>query len=171
MRKDLAYFGAFGTRGVGYDVHELGQRIRHILGLDQGVRAVLVGAGHLGTALVRYTQAIAGDVEFVAALDNDPEVIGTDIGGIVVEDVRQMASVVEERAIRLAVLTVPARAAEATAQDLAKAGIGAILNFAPVPILTDHNPAGSVLVQSIDLTLELQALAYFVSEHDVFSPA
>ncbi len=171
VRKDLAYFGAFGTRGVGYDVHELGQRIRHILGLDQGVRAVLVGAGHLGTALVRYTQAIAGDVEFVAALDNDPEVIGTDIGGIVVEDVRQMASVVEERAIRLAVLTVPARAAEATAQDLAKAGIGAILNFAPVPILTDHNPAGSVLVQSIDLTLELQALAYFVSEHDVFSPA
>lgn len=161
VRKDLAYFGAFGTRGVGYDVHQLGQQIRHILGLDQGVQAILVGAGHLGTALLRHTQT-GGDVQFSAAVDKSPQVIGCAIGSAVVEDIKDMETIVRERKIRLAVLTVPASAAEEVAQRLANAGILAILNFAPQPILIDQT---QVLVQNIDLTLELQAMAYFVREH------
>lgn len=167
VRKDLAYFGAFGTRGVGYDVHQLAGQIRHILGLDQGVQALLIGAGHLGTALVRYAQQGPNDVSFCAVLDNSPAIIGTRIGDIVVEDVSRLEEIVSERKLRLAVLTVPAEAAEETARRLARAGIRAILNFAPVPILADQE---RVLVQSIDLTVELQALAYFVSEHEAVSP-
>jgi len=167
VRKDLAYFGAFGTRGVGYDVSQLGQQIRHILGLDRSVTAVLVGVGHLGTALLRYTQEGVRDVQFAAALDNNPQVIGGAIGSIVVEDIKQLESVVRERKIRLAVLTVPAAAAESVAARLAEAGVGAILNFAPVPILTDQD---RVLVQNLDLTLEMQAMAYFVTEHDDLHP-
>jgi redox-sensing transcriptional repressor len=163
VRKDLAYFGAFGTRGVGYDVRELGQQIRHILGLDTSVKAILVGAGHLGTALLRYTQGGARDVEFVAVLDNSSQVIGSAIGSMVVEDIRNLETIVAERKIRLAVLTVPQEAAPGVAERLAAVGIGAILNFAPVPILTDQD---QVLVQNLDLTLELQAMAYFVTEHD-----
>lgn len=163
VRKDLAYFGAFGTRGVGYDVSQLGHQIRHILGLDKNVKAVLVGAGHLGTALLRYTQSGVSDVQFAAVLDNSPQVVGSAIGSMVVEDIQHLESIVTERKIRLAVLTVPAEAAEKVAERLAEAGIGAILNFAPSPILTDQD---RVLVQNLDLTLELQAMAYFVTEHD-----
>ncbi len=167
VRKDLAYFGAFGTRGVGYDVSQLGHQIRHILGLDHDVKAVLIGAGHLGTALLRYTQDGVRDVQFAAVLDNNPQVVGSAIGSIVVEDIGQLEAVVRDRQVRLAVLTVPAAAAEAVAQRLAEAGVGAILNFAPVPILTDQS---EVLVQNLDLTLEMQAMAYFVTEHDDLDP-
>jgi redox-sensing transcriptional repressor len=101
-------------------------------------------------------------------MDNDPAVVGRAIGGSVVEDIADLESVVRERKLRLAVLTVPSKAAEGVAERLAEAGIEAILNFAPVPILTDRE---GVLVQNIDLTLELQAMAYFVTEHGRISTA
>ncbi|MBX5467351.1 MAG: redox-sensing transcriptional repressor Rex [Firmicutes bacterium] len=161
VRKDFAYFGAFGTRGVGYEVAPLVRQIRRILGIDRGVRVMVVGAGHLGTALVRYTQNNRSDTEVVAVVDVDPQVIGTAIGPLRVEDVRDLERLVKERQIALAVLTVPDYAARSVAERLADAGVRAILNFAPVAILTDRP---EVIVKNIDLMLELQALAYFVKE-------
>lgn len=159
VRKDFAYFGAFGTRGVGYEVAFLVREIRRILGIDQGVKVMVVGAGHLGTALVRYTQNNRGDAKVVAVVDVNPAVIGTSIGNLVVEDARDLERLVHERQITMAVLTVPDYAARAAAERLADAGIRAILNFAPVSVLTERP---EVIVKNIDLMLELQALAYFV---------
>lgn len=160
IRKDLAYFGAFGTRGVGYDVKALRQEILRILQLDRGVRALVVGAGHLGTALVRYVgQSPQRDLEIVAVVDNDPDIIGTTIGQVPVEPIEKLEQLVEEYDIGIAVLTLPASAAVEIAERLADAGIHAFLNFAPVPVCTKRF---DVFVQQIDLTLEMQALSYFV---------
>lgn len=158
VRKDLAYFGAFGTRGVGYEVSMLRDEIRKILRLDQGVRAVVVGAGRLGTALVRHTDESNGDVSIAAVLDVNPAVLGTPIGHLVVESLDRLEDVIAERDIGMGVITVPAHAAPEVGRRLVQAGIRAILNFAPATLNID-DPA--VFVQQIDLTLEMQALAYF----------
>ncbi|MHB1610474.1 MAG: redox-sensing transcriptional repressor Rex [Sulfobacillus sp.] len=160
IRKDLAYFGAFGTRGVGYEVKALRQEILHILQLDHGVRAVVIGAGHLGTALVRYVgQLHQRDVDIVAMVDNNPDVIGTKVGTVRVESVDQLERLVDDYDIGIAVLTLPASAAVEVAERLADAGVHAFLNFAPVPVCSKRP---DVFVQQIDLTLEMQALSYFV---------
>ncbi|NMP22685.1 redox-sensing transcriptional repressor Rex [Sulfobacillus harzensis] len=159
VRKDLAYFGAFGTRGVGYDVSMLTQEIRHILQLDQGVRAVVVGAGRLGTALVRHTDEMASDVVISAVVDINPVVIGTALGHLTVEPLDHLEDLIAERDIGMGIITVPAAGAQAVCNRLVAAGVHAILNFAPTS-LTVGNP--EVFVQDIDLTLEMQALAYFV---------
>ncbi|MDA8193111.1 MAG: redox-sensing transcriptional repressor Rex [Thermaerobacter sp.] len=158
VRKDLAYFGAFGTRGVGYDVVMLRDEIRRILRLDQGVRAVVVGAGRLGTALVRYTDESARDVTIAAVVDVNPSVVGTRMGQLTVEAMDHLEQIVAERNIGMGVITVPAQAAMAVCERLVGAGVRAILNFAPAT-LTVADP--TVVIQQIDLTLEMQALAYF----------
>ncbi len=159
VRKDLAYFGAFGTRGVGYDAKMLAQEIRRILQLDQGVRAIVVGAGRLGTALVRHTDEISSDVVISAVVDVNPAVVGTQFDHLTVEPLERLEAVIQERDIGMGIITVPQSAAQAVANRLVEAGVRAILNFAPVA-LTVNDP--TVFVQHIDLTLEMQALAYFV---------
>ncbi len=164
VRKDLAYFGAFGTRGVGYDVSALRDEIYRILKLDQGVRAIVVGAGHLGTALVRYVDQghqTRHDVKIMALVDNNPMIIGTQVGSIRVEPVDRLEDLVHKFDIGIGVLTVPKEAAVAVADRLAEAGVRAVLNFAPVAICTRYP---DVFVQPIDLTLEMQALSYFVGQ-------
>jgi redox-sensing transcriptional repressor len=164
VRKDLAYFGAFGTRGVGYDVGALRDEIYRILKLDQGVRAIVVGAGHLGTALVRYVDQghqVRHDVKIMALVDNNPVIIGTQVGSIRVESVDRLEELVHQYDIGIGVLTVPKEAAVIVGDRLAEAGVRAILNFAPVSVCT-HYP--DVFVQPIDLTLEMQALSYFVGQ-------
>ncbi|POB11993.1 MAG: redox-sensing transcriptional repressor Rex [Sulfobacillus thermosulfidooxidans] len=163
VRKDLAYFGAFGTRGVGYDVAALREEIYHILRLDRGVRAMVVGAGHLGTALVRYVDQGHQDVQIMALLDSNPAIIGSQVGSLRVESVDRLEELVHEFGIGIAVLTVPKEAAVTVADRLAQSGVRAILNFAPVAVCT-HYP--DVFVQPIDLTLELQALSYFVGQRE-----
>jgi redox-sensing transcriptional repressor len=158
VRKDLAYFGAFGTRGVGYAAAELEAEIRRILGLDVGVRAALVGAGNLGTALARYTATAHKDVIIAAIFDVDPRKIGTEVAGLAVTDLALLESEVRRLDIGIGILAVPASAAQAVANRLVAAGVRGILNFAPTALRVD----GSVYVQNIDLTLEMQALAYFV---------
>lgn len=161
VRKDLAYFGAFGTRGVGYEVETLKNQIRHILQLDRGVNAVVVGAGRLGTALVRHTDESSRDVTIAAVVDINPRVIGTPLGHLHVESLNQLERIIAERDIRMGVITVPSQAAASVCQRLVDAGVRAILNFAPVTVdVGDPN----VFIQQIDLTLELQALAYFVGK-------
>lgn len=160
IRKDLAYFGAFGTRGVGYEVLPLRREIMRILQLDHGIQAMVVGAGHLGTALVRYVDQVQQrDVKIVAVVDNDPHVVGTLVGALVVQPVEAIEHLVETLHVGMGVLTVPAIAAVDIAERMARVGVHAFLNFAPVAICVGHP---DIFVQQIDLTLEMQALSYFV---------
>lgn len=134
IRKDLAYFGAFGTRGVGYDTSLLSRRISRILGLHLGVRAALVGAGHLGFALARYSISRHKDVRITNIFDADPSKVGTDIMGVPIHDIADLNSVVREAGIKIGIIAVPATEAQAVAEQLQAAGIEAILNFAPAKL-------------------------------------
>lgn len=163
VRKDLAYFGAFGTRGVGYDAGMLADEIRRILQLDHGVRAVVVGAGRLGTALVRHTDESASDVAIAAVVDIDPMVIGRVVDHLTVEPLERLEQLIRERDIGMGIIAVPPVGAQAVLDRLVQSGVRAILSFVP-KALTVANP--DVFVQHIDLTLEMQALAYFVGQSD-----
>lgn len=158
IRKDLAYFGAFGTRGVGYDTDMLSRRISRILGLHQGVNAALVGAGHLGYALARYSISRHKDIKITAIFDVSPEKVGTEIMGVTVRSMDELVSTCREMGIKIGILTVPAPEAQATAELLQQGGVEAILNFAPAKLKLDD-----VFIQNIDLTIELQSLAYYTS--------
>lgn len=158
IRKDLAYFGAFGTRGVGYDTNMLSRRISRILGLHQGVRAALVGAGHLGHALARYSISRHKDIKITAIFDVDPEKVGTEIMGVPIQSMDELVSTCRDQGIKIGILTVPASEAQAAAELLQQGGVEAILNFAPAKLKLD-----GVFVQNIDLTIELQSLAYYTS--------
>lgn len=159
IRKDLAYFGAFGTRGVGYDTVLLSRRISRILGLHQGVNAVLIGAGHLGFALARYSISRHKDIRITAIFDADPTKVGTEIMGVLIRSMSDLTAVVREQNAKIGIITVPATEAQSTAEALQAAGIEAILNFAPAKLRVGP----SIFVQNIDLTIELQSLAYYTS--------
>lgn len=159
IRKDLAYFGAFGTRGVGYDTSVLSRRIARILGLQHGVKAALVGAGHLGHALARYSLGKHKDVRIAAIFDADSSKLGELIAGVAIQPVADLAAVIEREGIKIGVICVPALEAQKVADEMARGGVEAILNFAPVKLRLP--PA--VFVQNIDLTIELQSLAYYTS--------
>lgn len=159
IRKDLAYFGAFGTRGVGYETAGLGMEIRRILGLTEGVNAALVGAGHLGTALARHSLAKDKGVRIAAIFDNDPAKYGQDIDGVLVRPMADLLTDGRRLQLRIGILAVPALAAQAVAEQLVAAGCEALLNFAPIKL----DVPTDVFVQNIDLTMELQSLAYYTS--------
>ncbi len=158
IRKDLAYFGAFGTRGVGYDTRDLAREIRRILGIDRGVGVALVGCGHLGFALARYSRAESSEVRITLVFDRDPKKVGTRVGDLHILPMDVMVERIREAGIRLAVIAVPGEEAPHVMDRLAEAGIEAVLNFSPVPLA-----ARGVHVEHIDLTLELQSLAFFAT--------
>lgn len=159
IRKDLAYFGAFGVRGVGYSVSQLEDQLRRILGLDKEVRAALVGAGNLGTALTRYNVNRHKDVKIIAIFDNDPAKVGKTIEGVPVYSIEDMDAVIRNNDIKMGIVTAPANSAEKVAELLIRAGVRAILNFAPVKL----SSTDSVAVRNIDLTLEFESLAYYAT--------
>jgi redox-sensing transcriptional repressor len=165
IRKDLAYFGEFGVRGVGYFVDELRQHITKILGLDSAHRVGIVGAGNLGSALANYNGFTASNFTVVALFDNDREKIGRRVGhaGIEVYDVRRLARVVREETIDVAVIAVPARVAQRVLNQVMSAGVKAVLNFAPVPL---HARLG-VKVKTVDLTISLESLSYFLARPQI----
>lgn len=160
IRKDLAYFGEFGVRGVGYSVDGLRQHITKILGLDKPHRVGIVGAGNLGTALANYHGFMTSNFTVVAIFDNDKEKIGQAIGhdGLVVQDVRKIGRIVREEEIDVAVVAVPARVAQRVLNLIMSAGVKAVLNFAPVRL---HARLG-VKVKTVDLTISLESLSYFL---------
>ena len=158
IRKDLAYFGAFGTRGVGYDTAMLSRRISRILGLHQGVKAALVGAGHLGYALARYSISRHKDIRISAIFDVDAGKVGTDIMGVTIHPMEDLVTICRDQGIKIGIITVPASEAQSAAERLQQGGVEAILNFAPAKIKLEQ-----VFVQNIDLTIELQSLAYYTS--------
>lgn len=165
VRKDLAWFGEFGKQGVGYEVSYLRDELRRILNLDEKIRVALVGVGSLGQALTRYNknrteQDRSFNIEIVALFDNDPSKFGKTIEGIAIRPVSELAKVVKELGVQMAIVTVPADQAQVVVDAVVQAGIRAILNFAPTKLVV---PEG-VHVASADLSLELQRLAYYLDD-------
>ncbi|WP_232696386.1 redox-sensing transcriptional repressor Rex [Brevibacillus daliensis] len=160
IRKDLSAFGDFGKKGIGYDVEYLIDKIRHILKLDQAIHVALVGAGNLGQAISNYNVYLKDNMKIIAIFDADPNKIGKDLGGLMIESIDKMAEAIQERNIRMAIITTPASAAQEVADRLIHAGIETILNFAPATIRTDKD----VKIDHADLTSSLQSLAYYLQD-------
>lgn len=160
IRKDLAYFGEFGVRGVGYYVKELREHIRQILGLTSDHRIALIGAGHLGMALANYRGFNANSFHIVALFDSDAEKIGTvSRSGLPVYDISRFAETVKTESIDIAVIAVPANDAEQALEMVMDAGIRAVLNFAPVLL----HPRPGVKVKNVDMAISLESLSYFLA--------
>lgn len=163
VRKDLAWFGEFGKQGVGYEVGFLRNEIKKILNIEEELAVALVGVGSLGQALVRYhLKRYADDDSFnlrlTALFDSDPRKIGTTVEGIPVYSLEEIPEKVEEEQIKMVVLAVPGDAAQDVANRFVKAGVRGILNYAPVKLQVPE----TVEVATVDLSLELQRLAYYV---------
>jgi redox-sensing transcriptional repressor len=157
IRKDLSYFGAFGTRGIGYPVSSTAKQIRSILKLDIQQQAVLVGAGRLGAAIAEYPGFSMFGFDITAVYDNNPSKIGTKIGNNVIEDISNI-STIRDRDIRLAILAVPAEAAQLVVDTLVDCHIKGILNLSPCYLEVPT----SMKVVTIDLAMELGTLPYYM---------
>jgi redox-sensing transcriptional repressor len=158
VRKDLSYFGEFGKQGTGYDIQYLQQQLREILKIDRRWNLVLIGAGDLGRALVRYNSFEQGGFSIVAVLDKDERKIGQQMGKLQVLDFAQLPEVVRDHGIQVAIVAVPASDAQEVANSLVKAGVRALLSYAAVPLdLPPH-----VHVQHIDPVLGLQSMTYYL---------
>ncbi len=158
LRKDLAYFGQFGTRGLGYPVEALATTIRETLGRERLQPVVLIGAGNLGSALLRYQGFQKEGFEVVAAFDANPDSARTRVVSIPVFPESELDSFVREHSIKLAILCVPAEFAQAVVNRLVAVGVQGILNFSPLLL---EVPA-DVTVNNVDLALELEHLSYFI---------
>lgn len=156
IRKDLAYFGQFGVRGVGYYVKELLFEIGKILGLDREWRLCLVGVGNLGWALLRHAQFVNRGYTFVAAFDRKPDRVGKKIGDIEVAPLEVMNRLVKEKGAEVGVIAVVAEFAQEAADMLLSAGVCGILNFAPVQLECPIH----VFVENADFSLKLDVLRY-----------
>ncbi len=165
IRKDLAYFGEFGVRGIGYYVKELRRHLRQILGLDRGVKVGIMGAGNLGLALADYAGFRDDGFEIVALFDVLKDKIGRrSRGGVVIHDVREFRRVAQREGIGIAVIAVPAASAQAVANVVVASGVKAILNFSPGAVKV---PRG-VKLKAMDLTVSLESLSFFLASaaHD-----
>jgi redox-sensing transcriptional repressor len=158
VRKDLAFFGQFGYPGIGYRIEELIGALRHILGIDRDWPLALVGLGNLGRALLKYRGFRSRGFHIVALFENDPQKIGQVHDGMTVEPIEALARTVPARNISLAILSVPADAAQRVADQMVACGIRAILNFAPIPLVVPPD----VNVVGVDLSIQLEHLAYKV---------
>jgi len=158
VRKDFAYFGQFGYPGIGYRCKELVTEIRRILGTDRTWPVALIGCGNLGQALLGYRGFGKQGFEVVAAFDVDSETVGRSFEGLTVMHLDTMPRIIEEKEIKLAILAVPAKAANQAVDALVNAGITGILNFAPVTL----NLPKTVSVVGVDLAMELEQLAFAV---------
>ena len=160
IRKDLATFGQFGRKGIGYDVRELKDRISNILGLHKKWRLAIVGVGHLGGALANYINFASLGFSVAALFDNDKKIVGTQVNGIKVNAASRMKKIIAERAIDIGVITVPASEAQSVADKLISAGVKGIWNFAPIKLSV---PPTIPLVNE-DLSVGLSALSYHMSQ-------
>jgi redox-sensing transcriptional repressor len=158
IRKDLAYFGDFGRKGIGYDVAYLIEKIRHILNLDQQINVVLIGAGNLGQALSNYNMYLKENLKIVAVFDAYDPKVGTLINSLKVQPMEELSTTIQQHNIRIGIITVPEHEAQQVADKLVEAGIGAILNFAPIILRTPAN----VRVHAADFTTDMISLAYYL---------
>jgi len=159
VRKDLAHFGQFGQPGIGYRVEGLIRSLRHILGTDRNWNVCVVGAGNLGRALACYRGFARHGFTLVAAFDQDPAVVGHELGAgqrIRVQPMRELATTVRKLSIRLGIVAVPASEAQQVATQLVDAGVRGILNFAPVPLALPPE----TVVAAVDLSVPLEQLSF-----------
>jgi redox-sensing transcriptional repressor len=156
LRKDLSYLGSYGIRGVGYDVTTLTEQISRTLGLTVHRSVALIGVGNLGQALAGYAGFATRGFRIAALVDSDPARIGSTIRGLKVRDIAELDRIVEEHAITIGVLAVPAAAAQDVCDRLVAAGVTSILNFAPVVVAVPPH----VHLRKVDLAAELQILSF-----------
>lgn len=156
LRKDLTYFGQFGTRGLGYSVDMLAATISEVLGQNRLQPVILVGVGNLGSALLRYGGFRKEGFEVVAAFDLETRRIPGITIPILTMD--QMQDFIQENQVKMAILTVPVSSAQSVTNQMVTAGIQAILNFSPIVLDVPDN----VVVNSVDLAVELENLSYFI---------
>ncbi|MDD3731615.1 MAG: redox-sensing transcriptional repressor Rex [candidate division Zixibacteria bacterium] len=162
VRKDLSFFGTFGTRGLGYPVIELKKQIATILGIDRQWRVALVGVGNIGSALVSYKEFSRQDFHIVKLFDNDQRKIGSNHKGIVISDIKNLQTELQEAKIEIVIIAVPAAVAQYIVDDVVKANIKAILNFAPVNLKVPDD----VYVRNENMSMELEYLSFaMVNEH------
>ena len=160
IRKDLAYFGEFGVRGVGYYVKELKRQLRHILGLDRTVRVAIIGAGNLGLALADYPGFRQEGFAIVALYDAQETKIGhLSKGGVRIFDIGEFKKSVQRDSIDIAVVAVPAESAQGVVNAAVQAGVRAILNFSPGTLKV---PPG-VRLKNVDLTVSMESLSFFLA--------
>jgi len=159
IRRDLALFGQFGKPGIGYGVEPLIHQLRLVLGTHEPWNVVVVGAGQLGRALLRYAVFPRRGFRLVAAFDVAAEKVGMKVGPIVVRHLDELAKVVRRDHVKLAILAVPAQAAQPTANLLHEAGVQGILNFAPAAL----ELPGEIAVSHVDLAAHLERLSFEVS--------
>jgi redox-sensing transcriptional repressor len=159
VRKDLAYFGEFGVRGIGYYVAGLKTELQRILGLDRVWPVVLVGFGNLGSALFHYKGFDRQGFRIAAIVDDDPAKVAREVDSVPIVLSRDLAREVRARGIQIAILAVPADAAQGVTDELVGAGIRAILNFAPARLKAPRD----VRLQNVDLSIELETLSFYLA--------
>ena len=163
IRKDLAYFGEFGVRGVGYYVRDLKRHLRQILGLDQKLRVAIIGAGNLGLALADYPGFRQEGFEIAVLFDTLREKVGQQSrGGVPIYDIHDLRRIAKRDAVRIAVIAVPAAAAQNVLNLVVASGIKAVLNFSPGTLKA---PSG-VKLKNVDLTVSLESLSFFLAQGD-----
>jgi len=161
IRKDLAYFGEFGVRGVGYYVRDLKRHLRQILGLDRKLRVGIMGAGNLGLALADYPGFRLEGFEIAALFDSQREKVGLQSrGGVPIHDIHDLKKIARRDGIRIAVIAVPAIAAQQVLNLVVAAGIKAVLNFSPGTMQVPDD----VKLKSVDLTVSLESLSFFLAQ-------
>mgnify|MGYP000864713214 FL=1 len=156
VRKDLAYFGEFGTRGVGYKVEELYGHLMKILGLDRNWNIIIIGAGKLGSALALYQGFADRGFNISAILDVDPDRIGNRLGNVEVEKLELLEKRVTESNVSIGVVTVPAGVAQDVTDKLVNAGVKAILNFSPRVLRVPND----IILRNVDLSVNLEVLSF-----------
>src|SRR5438876_11294674 len=163
IRKDLAYFGEFGVRGVGYYVRDLKRHLRQILGLDQKLRVAIMGAGNLGLALADYPGFRQEGFEIAALFDNLREKVGQQSkSGVPIFDIHDLKKISRREGIRIAVIAVPAPSAQQVLNLVVASGIKAVLNFSPGTLEVPPD----VMLKSVDLSVSLESLSFFLARDD-----
>lgn len=158
IRKDLSQFGEFGKQGTGYNIVFLIKKLREILKVDRVWDVAVIGMGDMGHALARYQGFTNRGFRVAMVFDNNPALIGKEVGGFVIQDARAMVETIREAGIKIAMLTVPAAAAQEVANQLIEAGVKAILNYAPISLSV---PA-DVKLQYTDPAIGLQRMTYYL---------
>ncbi len=156
VRKDFAYFGGFGKRGVGYNVADLNRNIKEILGLNREWKAVIVGMGNLGRALAYYHGFAARGFSIIGFFDNNPSKKGEKINSLEIKDSSELDEFLEKNPVDIAILTLPGESVQFVVDRVVKKGVKGILNFAPVVVVTEKD----VQVCNVDLSVNLEILSY-----------
>jgi redox-sensing transcriptional repressor len=162
VRKDLSFFGSFGKRGLGYTVPELASRLREILGLQRDWRVIIVGAGKIGAALAGYRGFQQRGFRIIGAYDTSPDKIGRELDGVTIHDMGQLERDIVRDRPHIAILATPGAEAQRVVDRLVRAGVRAILNFAPVQLQVP----GDVALKTVNMAMELEGLSFALTNRD-----